>query len=138
MKRRTLFGLPLVGLFGWRRQQPLAPPAAPIIDPRSRPAPFGPTMLDLVGLAKSDPHARGIYDRLLTHALRETGPVAVDWGDPVTIFHCGGFPSAKFGHVETLIRRASCVPVPESLLKHFRPENRGEEFPRGIPYVPSA
>ncbi len=147
MKRRTLFGCSLAGLCSLgplrlladrlvSRQEPLAPPPAPIIDPASRPAPFGPTMLDLVALMQSDPHARGIYHRLLALAIDETGPIAVDWGDPVTIFHSGGFPAAKVGYIQTLVRRASCVPVPGSLLKHFRPENRGEEFPRGIPFKP--
>jgi hypothetical protein len=156
MKRRTLFGLSLAGLcslgplrlavgrlvplFPIRgyaaRQEPLAPPAMPIVDPSSRPAPFGPTMEQLIDLAEAS-EARSIYDRLLGLALRRTGPVVADRGGPMAaIYHCGGFPPARFGHIMTLIDRASCVPVPESLLPHFRPENRGEEFPRGIPYVP--
>jgi hypothetical protein len=136
MRRRTLFGLiplPLLGLFGGG-QGPFPMPSAMPIEPWIGIVNTGPTMNQLIGLALSDKHARGNYDRLLSMALQKTGPVVMEFGDPYTIFHCNGIPAARFGHAITLLPRACDVLVPKSLLPYFRPENRGEEFPQGIPF----
>jgi hypothetical protein len=155
MRRRTLFGLPIAAFFGlWPRrgvarsaqrypirdtsrlQEPPLVPAMPIAGRGTRPAPVGPTMKQLIDLAELDLHDRGMYDRLLTLAIRETGPVTVDLAGGTLIYHRDGVPAAKFGHAVTTLPEASCVAVPESLLPHFLPENRGEEFPRGVSFEP--
>jgi hypothetical protein len=138
MKRRTLFGLPLVSFFGRFRPQQLppldVPPAAPRYDLRSRPAPFGPTMEQLIGLAECDPVDRGHYVRLLDKALGETGPVASDVVGFSVIYHIGPIYWPDGRRCRSFISRSDRVPVPESLLPYFRPDDRGEEFPRGVPY----
>jgi hypothetical protein len=146
LARRTLFGLPLAGLLGRQRQEPLAPPAAPVEPwfewerrsrgPQPRPAPFGPTMEELISLAEANPTHSVYYTGVLWKAIEQTGPVAADTAGWSVIYHVGPIHWPEGARARSFISRADRVPVPESLLKHFRPENRGEEFPRGIPFVP--
>ncbi len=144
--RRTFCALPFVGLLGRRRRQPLAPPAAPVgpwleferrsRGPQPRPAPFGPTMAQLIDLAEAGLDHREYYDRLLWAAIEQTGPVSYPMDYYSVDYQVGPIHWPEGVRRRSFISRADRVSVPESLLPHFRPENRGEEFPRGIPFEP--
>jgi hypothetical protein len=146
MNRRSLFGIPLVSLFGLRR--PAAPPLEvpirvkfvgdpPPLEPVP-PSPNGPTMDDLINLAENHEIDRGYYVRLLDLAIQHTGPVASPFGPFSIIYHHMARlpPTTVTQYARTYIHKASCVDVPEHILRHFRPENRGETFPAGIPFEP--
>ena len=72
------------------------------------------------------------YGKLLTTCLgRHTGPVARDVGEGwIAVYKADGDGWRRYG-MQTSNRL-----VPPDLLPHFRPENRGEEFPPGIPFEP--
>lgn len=79
------------------------------------------------------------YGKLLAKAITFTGPIAyTDGGDYVAIY--GAKDSAitlaelhrPFGKM--LVKSAYGELVPEQVLKHWRPEERGDNFPRGIPF----
>ena len=83
-------------------------------------------------------HGSDYYGRILLRALQDTGPVAMegDTGDYVySLFGLTGTPHPR-GFRYSVVSKAGLTLVPADVLPYFRPENRGEEFPPDVPYVP--
>jgi hypothetical protein len=138
MNRRSLFGFPICAFFALlfagrpRRQaaEPAAGPATVTVGP-------WPTMEQLINLAEAETNepTRLYYAELLTRALLHTGPVASDT-DGFAVVYYRHRPILGEGTSRCFFRKAAEVAVPGDLLCHFRPANRGEEFPPGVPYRP--
>lgn len=90
----------------------------------------GPTMDQLIVLAENGPDAH--YGRILGWALETTAPVVNEGDERDVLYHPTG--SGTYG--TCTFRKAGLTLVPADVLPHFRPENRGEEFPPDVPYVP--
>jgi hypothetical protein len=99
-----------------------AVPAAPFTDP---------TVDDLINLAErgSDPQ---YYGQVLAECLAETGTVARDNGDGTISVYS---PDAgRSWRKKTALN--SVRPVPAGLLQRFKPAQRADGFPTGVPFRP--
>ncbi len=143
MKRRTLFGFLPLGLFGfWPRRsaadEPLvAPPAAPLEPYRDwlrRQNRTGPTMERLIVLAENHPAERSYYTRLLWAAIDHTGPIASSVSGFSVLYHITAIAGPEHCRCRSFIQTAATVRVPSAFLSYFRPEDRGDDFPRGVPF----
>ncbi len=78
------------------------------------------------------------YQKVFAKALSLTGPItlspiddkhsAVYSNGPARVLNHGGYSIS-------ITRTARSVLIPDSILPHIRPENRGDDFPSGIPFV---
>ncbi len=92
----------------------------------------GPTVDQLIDLAEYGPvELQAYYGRLLVACLERLGPIAQDDGSGWSTTY-----TADNGGWRKRLTPTSDHLVPANLLPHFRPENRGEEFPPGIPFEP--
>lgn len=93
-------------------------------------------MDQLINLATGGRHS-AYYKRLLDLALAAVGPVAVPGDQSVALYINRGFPGSLGNRYYTFsVHTAATVLVPDSVLPHIRPENRGQDFPPGIPFRP--
>jgi hypothetical protein len=107
--------------------------AAAAVLPAAAAAPLSPdpTVDDLINLAErgSDPQ---YYGRVLAECLAETGTVAKDNGDgSISIYS-----PERLGAWTKRTVLSSVLPVPAGLLQRFKPANRRDGFPCGVPFRP--
>jgi hypothetical protein len=104
--------------------------AAALKTAASAPPCGSPTVDQLINLAErgADPE---YYGRVLAECLAETGTVAKDNGDgSISIYS----PDRGAWTKRTVL--SAMRPVPAGLLQRFKPANRGDGFPSGMPYRP--
>lgn len=134
--RRTL-------LTGCAAAAPLAIAASAPAKPDVAAKRQGPTMDRLINLAHSPAKPNRwemYYARVLEKALGNFGAIVYYDQYQTRIFSLG----CRFGHLPPKLNErvvvqypanAGTVLIPDSILPHIRPENRGDDFPRGIPFV---
>ena len=135
MTRRSAIG----GLAAAAATAPLTALIRPA-DGKARPQTV-PTMQQLIALAEAPAQSdRRYYGQLLAMALAETGRIANDNGDnTITLYEAelirdqGGVRS--WGWTKNTVC-CSLRPVPDNMLPHFRPANRGQFFPTNVRYQP--
>lgn len=100
----------------------------------------GPIMEQLIDLAENGDDTT-YYGALLGEVLGKTGTVANDNGDgTISLYEVGSDTNhdAKSRAWRKRSVWASSLPIPGDVLPKIRPENRGEDFPAGVPFTPSA
>ena len=130
MTRRQVTAAAAAALVAYPATAKLVASSAPFAaaDPPTAPQ-TGPTVDQLINLAEHGGDTV-YYGRVFGICLAQTGPIAKDNGDGTISTY-----SPEGGHSwRKRTVRSSLRPIPVGLLTHVKPENRGSDFPAGVPF----